>query len=334
MREGADIPAYGLPSGVGLLFARIAVIFLMASGAVEPTKDPNPVRAGDHRLSIQFGGRVRTYLVHLPRNFDPARPSPVVVMLHGGGGKGEGAMKETGWDRKADAEGFIAIFPDGTPVNPARAARFSTNPQLWNDGSGRGPAVVRESDDVGFIRALLDDAISRYHADPRRLYATGFSNGASMTFRMAAELADRIAAAAPVSGHLYLKEPKPARAVPLMLVTGTADPLNPLHGGTVKIPWGFRRENKAPMQDSVTAWARAIGCRERPVSREYAPGVLRWTYAPCKDHAEVLFYTVDGLGHVWPGGLPMLPEWLVGKPSDTLNANDLIWEFFKAHPKR
>jgi polyhydroxybutyrate depolymerase len=190
--------------------------------------------AGDHTFDIQVGGLERRYIVHVPPGYDGSKPGPVILMFHGGGGTAQGAMRETRWAAKADKEGFLAVFPEGTRPDPSQPARFAGNPQTWNDGSSRlnVGAAERKVDDDGFVRALLDDLAARFAVDTRRIFVTGFSNGASMSFRIGRELANRVAAIAPVAGADWADEPpKPVRPVPLLYITGTADPLNPIDGG-------------------------------------------------------------------------------------------------------
>jgi polyhydroxybutyrate depolymerase len=252
-------------------------------------------------------------------------------MLHGAGGSGEGAIAETGWDAKSDREGFIAVFPDGSTPNPAQPARFMLNPRLWNDGSGRGSIGVDNVDDVGFISAMIDYLEARYAADPDRIYCTGFSNGASMTFSVGLNLSNRIAAIAPVSGHLWYQDKQLSYPVPLLFIIGTKDPLNPIDGGNVKLPW-LTTQYHPPIEDSLMEWERMLGCGPE-VQTARGNGVLQITYDECDKGGEVEYYRVRGLGHIWPGGKNRLPESLVGKPSDNLNATDVIWDFFKAHPR-
>src|SRR5262245_1071881 len=146
--------------------------------------------AGDHRVLLSQDGLDRSYVLHLPRS---PGPLPLVMMIHGAGGSAEFAADETGWSSLADREGFAVVYPEGVPVRPPKAPKFLTNPQEWNDGSGRG-----RQDDVGFLLEILDDLDG---IDTRRVYVAGFSNGAGIAFRLAAEHAGRVAALAPVAGH-------------------------------------------------------------------------------------------------------------------------------------
>jgi polyhydroxybutyrate depolymerase len=293
---------------------------------------PPVVAPGDTERTIMVGGLERHYLLHIPPSYDGRAAVPVVLMFHGAGGKGGGALRETGWGEKADRAGFLAVFPDGVPPDPSSRASFSRNPQLWNDGSGRRMISRQNVDDVGFVRALLDDLHAHFTVDPRRVYVTGFSNGASMVFRLGAELADRVAAIAPVSGQSWVADPRPARPISVIMFAGTADPLNPLHGGPVQYPWGGG-EVKAPMGDSVAAWAKALTCPPEPTATRPRGGVSVTTYTPCAEGSEIVYYIIEGMGHVWPGRLSALPERIAGKPTDKVQATDVIWAFFVRHAR-
>jgi len=259
----------------------------------------------------------------------------LVVMLHGGGGTGKGAATETGWNAKADEAGFLVVFPDAMPPDPTKPSRFVGNPQLWNDASGRFYPAQNKVDDVGFIEAMLDELIARFAVDARRIFVTGFSNGASMAFRVGAELSRRIAAIAPVAGACWLEPLKLERPVPLCYITGTADPLNLIEGGVPKLLTGgsdtVRAKPKPPVRDSIMKWAKALGCPATPKETSDADGVRIETYGPGQADSEVVYITVEGLGHAWAGGKSLLPEFIVGKRSDKIKATDVIWNFFMKH---
>jgi polyhydroxybutyrate depolymerase len=317
-----------------LLAAAIFAAAEISATAGGPANQAVPA-PGNHDESLILGTvakkMTRTFIVHVPPGFDGKSKVAIVFMLHGAGGSGEGAISQTGWDVKSDHEGFIAVFPDGTSSHPTLPAKFLTNPRLWNDGSGRGAIGVDKVDDLGFISAMIDFLEARYAADPMRIYCTGFSNGASMTFSVGLNLANRIAAIGPVAGHFWESEKQLTYPVPLLYIVGTDDPLNPLGGGKVKLPWETV-ENRPPVEDSLKEWERMLGCGPE-VQTARSKGVLEVAYDQCAKGGEVEYYRVEGLGHIWPGGKSRLPEKWVGKPSDSLNATDVIWEFFKTHPR-
>ena len=316
-------------------------LFFSLAGSVQAEQTPdNQTSPGNHRFEITVDGQVRNYLVHIPLNFGHDRPAPVVIVFHGGGGKAKTTMIDTGWDRKADLEGFLAVFPNGTPQDPSKPPSFTSNPQSWNDGSGREnlAAVHRNVDDVKFVKSLVQDLSARFKVDQKRIYATGFSNGAAMSFRLGRELSEIFAAIAPVASSDFLIDHEPKHPIPLLYITGKADPLNPFDGGPVRIgqkDYGV----KPPVKQSVGNWVRMLDCPEKPEVIHDENGVLGLAYKPCRGESEVVFYTVEGLGHWWPGFMPpaYYPEWLMrllGKPSDKLQATDLIWEFFMSHAKK
>ena len=173
---------------------------------------------GNHTRTLKVGGQNRSYLVHVPAKYDGKTPVPVVLALHGAAMNGPMMAVFCGLNPKADAAGFIAVYPSGTGAGPLL---------LWNAG---GFADKDRPDDVAFIRALLDDLGSVAKVDPKRVYATGMSNGGMMCYRLAAELSDRIAAVAPVAGTMAIAKASPKRPVPVMHFHGTADALIPFDG--------------------------------------------------------------------------------------------------------
>ncbi len=294
---------------------------------------------GDHSLTMKVGDLNRHYIVHVPANYGGRKPVPVVIMFHGGGGTARGAMRETGWAQKADQEGFLAVFPEATPPDPTKPSRFGSNGQVWNDGSGRFHAGERNIPDIAFIDAMIDELVARFAVERRRIYATGFSNGASMAFRVGVELSSRIAAIAPVAGALWIKPPKLERPVSLHYITGDADPLNPIEGGPPKFSTGAALRAaastpKPPTREYIATWARLLDRQADPDTAPAAPGVTTLIYSGGRNDTEVRFTVIKDHGHIWPGGVNQLPESMVGKASDTFKATDAIWEFFEKHAQR
>ena len=285
----------------------------------------NPVSAADlHTHTLQADGMNRTYTVYIPSGYDNKKPVPVVVMLHGAGGTGEGVIQETGWDKKADQEGFLVVFPNALRINQEATASFLTNPQMWNDGSSRDRNLLPQADDVKFISLMLDSLEKSYAIDSKAIFITGFSNGASLAFRIANELPDRIAAIAPVSGHYWpLAASSTTTVMPTILIIGTADPLNPFDGGTIRLPWGSFEQ--PPFMDTIQGWAKRNGHTELR-SADARPGVK--ALYPAAGKMDYRVYIVEGLGHMWPGGEAIFPENFIGKDPGTLQATEEIWRYF------
>lgn len=285
---------------------------------------------GTHELALTHGGVQRVYRAHVPAG---ARgPAALVVMLHGGGGDAPSVMRQTGWGRLAEREGFVVAFGQALPVNPRARSNFMVNPNVWDDGSQRGNRRRGPVDDIGYIAAMIDDLSRRTTIDPRRIYLTGHSNGAAMTFHAGAALAPRLAAVAPVQGNWFSPRERIAPPVPLLLIAGERDPLTPLAGGPTRTPWGTSID-KPPVIQSAREWAEAIGCRGEPIStRDQPPSLIRW--AQCPAGAEVVMRTIRGHGHEWPGGNSRLPERIMGPRVAGVDATALIWEFFREQVRR
>lgn len=290
--------------------------------------------AGDRSsstLSITVGGVQRTYLLHIPRAYDKAKPAPLVLVLHGGGGTAERMVRLTGGglDRVAEKERFLVVYPNGIDRH-------------WNDGRSADEtgwkAQGENVDDVGFISALIDELVRTRNADPRRVYVTGVSNGGQMAHRLACEIAHKIAAIAPVIAQMpahFSPRCKPARPVSVLMMPGTDDPLIPWEGGTIRL--GRQTFGKAlSVRETVKFWTRHNGCPETPEvssepDRDPADGtrVRKEAYKGCRERTSVVLYAIEGGGHTWPGGYQYLPESIVGKISRDIDAAEVIWEFFR-----
>jgi polyhydroxybutyrate depolymerase len=314
-----------------ILWCTIFCFGLVSDAFAQEQTTAQSIAPGTHSFSVIVDRLERRYLLHVPPAYDPARKWPVVVIFHGGGGTGSGVMWETGWAAKADVEGFLAVFPEGTPPDASRRARFSGNPQTWNDGSARtGLGAVKQGvADVQFVSAMVAELKTRFSADGHRVYATGFSNGASMTFRVARELPELFAAIAPVAGADWLDTP-PSSPVPLLYITGTADPLNPFEGGEVRIGRKFYGLKKATAE-MVELWVSVAGCPAEPATIYSKDGTTGTAYGFPGEKTAVVLYAIEGHGHHWPGGNSILPESIAGKNTAAFKATDLIWEFFKAY---
>ncbi|MBN9518900.1 dienelactone hydrolase family protein [bacterium] len=272
----------------------------------------------------------RSYL-HFAPPPGPVTP-PLVVVLHGAGGTAAWADGETGWSVFAAREGFALALPDALPPDRTQPPKFLTNPPLWrvrNDGpeadllDPSGPPA----DDLAFLSAVITDAVTK-GADARRVSVTGFSNGAAMAFRVAAELSERVAAVVPVAGYCRVPADfRPARPVPTLYLIGAADPLVPVRGGEVRSPWKHRLVKRRPVAETLSRWAAILGCAPDPVEESTAGGVRTDVYPGPVPFRSV---EIDGLGHHWPGGKAQLNHRIAGPPSDRVNGVAAVWEFCRS----
>jgi polyhydroxybutyrate depolymerase len=284
---------------------------------------------GLHEREVQSEGTGRIYLLHAPDVYDSATPRPLMVVLHGGGGSAEFAHRVHGWRDLSQREGCLVVFPEASAEDPARIAGIRENPRIWNDGSRRSAVARRNVDDIGYLASVLDDVQDNFAVDANRVFVSGFSNGASMTFRVGIELSDRIAAIAPVSGHLCLQELRPARSMSMLYLIGLADPLNPFDGGPTTSPWGARRQ-KPQVMESILNWVDLVGASHEPTSTHQRDGVKHVHFGPGETGHEVQLYTIEGQGHEWPGAERTLPRSISGPQTKKLNATQVIWDFFNS----
>lgn len=282
-----------------------------------------PLGPGDHRREITVNGRLRSYLVHVPPKYRPDRPTPVVLAFHGAMMNGAMMADFTGLSQKADAANFVVVYPDGTGWG--NILFFNASLPAKADGP---------VDDVAFTASLLDDLASVVKVDPKRVFATGLSNGGMMCHRLAAELSNRIAAIAPVGGTLALEQIRPTRPVSVIHFHGTADRIVPWDGSRFTPPTMRFRS----VDQTIQAWRKADGCPAEPRTTTYpdlakdGTTVIRKAYGPGKDGSEVVRVEIVGGGHTWPGQQP--PVSFIGRSTMDVSANDLIWEFFLKHPMK
>jgi polyhydroxybutyrate depolymerase len=284
-----------------------------------------PLGPGDHIRTLEHGGQTRSYVVHILPKYDPKLATPVVLSFHGGGSNAEQMVRFCGLNEKADKEGFIVVYPNGTGY-----MRMLT----WNGGNCCDYAMKNSVDDVAFTRSVLDDLAKVANVDAKRVFATGMSNGGIMVYRLAAELSDRIAAIAPVSGPMGTATCNPKRPVPVMHFHGTDDAFAPFKGGKGK---GVSGTEFFSVEHSIQAWVKADGCPETPKVTDLpkraddGTSVQRKTYGPGRDDAEVVLFVINGGGHTWPGRDAIR---FLGTSTHSISANDLMWEFFQRHPMK
>ena len=268
--------------------------------------------------TIISSGEKREYILYVPKSYDRARPAPLVISMHGAMNWPSFQMNVSQWNRAADENGFIVVYPAG----------MGAGPKTWFMNEWETPSRMP---DVVFISELIDRLEASYNIDPARIYANGLSNGGGMAFVLSCTLSNRIAAIGAVAAAQLLPWSWCAdtRPVPMIAFHGTGDRITPYSGGTVWIaPKPF-----PSVPEWAANWARRNRCAPNPVDSAVATDVSRRSYSNCADDATVVLYTIHGGGHSWPGGKP-LPEWLVGPTSHSLDATTQMWAFFREHPLR
>ena len=303
----------------------------IAKGYQAPKATSGKLAAGDSLRAVKVGDLERRYRVHTPKSYDASKPTPVVIGFHGGGGNPESMMMLSGLNKKSDEAGFIVVYPYGLGRELDRGLTF-------NGGGCCGYAHQRKIDDIGFVKAMLDDLQSAGNIDKNRIYATGISNGGIMTYFVASELSDRIAAIAPVAGPMMTDTCKPKRPVPVMHFHGTGDELAPFNGGKGKGSPGvpaFMRPEFNSVEHSINNWVKANGCNSKPQVEELPDKandgmrVTRKTWSGGKNGSEVILFEIENGGHTWPGMKPVSS--ILGKATMDISANNLMWEFFQKH---
>jgi polyhydroxybutyrate depolymerase len=284
---------------------------------VEPIDGP-----GDYVRTFESAGRTREYEVHVPPTYEPSQPAPVVLVFHGAP-RGVGMRVITGFDEKADEEGFIVVYPR------------AWDSREWAVGCSLCTTAERAGvDDLRYVRDVIRKMSLDLEIDLDRVYATGFSQGALFTLRLACGLSDEIAAFAPVSATML--EPvaercAPSRPVPLQLILGTEDDQFPWEGRSSDLA------NSLGAEESIQTFVGIDGCSQVPtvtqlpdIDPDDETTVRLEEYPGCDPGSEVSFYVVENGGHTWPDApVEFSPD--AGPKTRDINANELISAFFKRH---
>ena len=323
----SDEVGVGRKKALRTMFVLLLLLVFVARAAWALSASLSP---GDHTVTLQFAGRERSSIVHVPRRAAERQVLPVVVNFHGGGGHGANQKEYSLLDAVAESENFITVYPNGT-------GRWSGRLLTWNGGTCCAYSVLNKIDDVGFVRALVHELAEKFPVDRRRVYATGMSNGGMMAHRLAAEASDLIAAVAPVAGGMVLPAIKSDRAVPVMHIHSVDDP-RALYGGGLGPPFPMTKSQvfHPNVDEMIKRWVEQNRCAaestvvDRRVDRS-ARGhrATKYVFANCRDGAEVALWKLTGAGHVWPGGKQKVVERILGPSTDIIDANREMWAFFK-----
>ncbi len=267
------------------------------------------LQAGEKQYNVTVNGVERTYLLHIPPGVDASQPLPIVIAFPGYDIEVHFEISDmqymTGYNDIADKNGFLLVYPSGVSGT-------------WNTGTCCGAAVDQKVDEASFIKQMLAEINKVAPVDPKRVYAVGYSLGGMMSYRVACDMADTFAAVAPVAAGLTLTPCEPSQAVSILQIHGKKDNLVPYEGGLGGFMGG--KTTFPAVEDTIAMWAKLDGCSGAPKVEPQGTIGTHTTYSGCKDGSAVELYVIDGLGNNWPSQY-------------VLPASQIIWDFFKAHPK-
>lgn len=301
--------------------ALVLILFVMTFAAacgtrkaVQPTPNADMQDGpGFFSKTLTFDGIERDYLVYLPDEYSIETSLPLVVFLHSYGWNAEKAMKQTGFNQLAEEHGFVVVYPNAIPN--------------WNSGISQNPDYpTPEIDDVGFIKALIAKTHDLYQIDLDRVYASGFSNGGFMSYRLACEASEEIAAIASVGGLMsnnVYENCNPKRAIPVMEIHGTRDDFVPFNG---------MRSWKS-VYEIMDFWSNANACQSTEIEEladiepEDGSSVVKVSHLDCDENNSVILYRVNDSGHTWPGEAGST----YGLVNQDMDASAEIWKFFSQY---
>lgn len=321
------------------LITLLLIVFVLYVLLNKAPDDDVPIEDGNYSFSLLHQDKKRLFNVHVPESYDGKKAVPLVINLHGGGGDMTSAASQSEMNAKSDEAGFIVVYPQGV-VRPLSGI-LGLNGGTWNAGVyGGGYSYNQNIDDVGFISKMIDELETKYNIDKQRIYSTGLSMGGMMSYRLACELSDRIAAVAPIASNLVLEKEqcKLSRPISVMHFQGTADRIVPYSGGPSDptLPRVFVVGGPyESIQTTVDFFASLNSCTADKKITYQKGEVACQTQNICSGATEVTLCTIDGGGHTWPGGVVTNTDskWqeYVGKVTKDISATDAMWEFFKKH---
>lgn len=285
---------------------------------ITPTDKPSELKT----INLTVDGNARSFVIYLPKGYNNAGKMPMIFALHGGNGTPTQFMTNADFRLIADRDKVVLVYPEGIQKS-------------WNSGMPT-PANLLGINDVGFINQLCDYMIANYPVEPTKIYATGHSNGGFMTSRLACELSKRIAAIAVSSATIeqttVFPNCNPGRPVPAIYMHGTLDPFVPILGGNVTIG---SEGLLVSHFEAIAKWVSVNNCNTTPIITDLpdiandGTTIKEKQYINGTNGSEVVSYVILNGGHTWSQGNSGLPESVVGKTSQDMNACEVVWAFFK-----
>ena len=263
------------------------------------------INYGINEFEVIFDQIPRQYIVYIPENYNHSIPTPILFAFHGFGGSNNFIMNSAEFNEIADQENFIVVYPQGSLILNLLAH--------WNVG---GFTQISNTDDVAFVDYLISSLSQMYNINLDRVYATGMSNGGFMSFLLACQLSNKIAAIASVTGSMTtqtLNECDPQREVPILQIHGTNDPI---------VPYNGIQEWNTPIDNVLDYWVLNNQCSPNPevndledINNDNGFTVQEIIYNNGLNGSMVKHFKVNGGTHVW-------------FQDEDINSSSLIWEFF------
>ncbi|MBS7787304.1 hypothetical protein KIH23_08335 [Flavobacterium sp. CYK-55] len=278
-------------------------------------------------INLTVDGNVRRFVIYLPSGYNNAGKMPMIFALHGGGGSPEQMLSQIDFRTIAERDKIVLVYPEAFQ-------------EKWNDGRPT-PANLLGIDDVNFFNQMCDYMIANYPVESSKIFATGISNGGFMTSRLGCELSNRIAAiavdAATIEQTNIYPNCNPSNPLPAIYIHGTLDYFVPFNGGIMTVGEGGTVISHF---QAITKWVEINNCETNPIITNLpdisndGTTVVERKYSNVSNGNEVISYVISNGGHTWPQGVQSLPISLVGLTSQDMNANEVIWQFFKRHSQQ
>lgn len=281
---------------------------------------------GDYTFTFPFDGIPRYYKIHVPKSYSPNKKTPLLFVLHGGGGDMEIQSNEDYYHQisKSEDNGHIVIFPNG--YSKYKSGKIAT----WNAGNCCAEARDKKIDDVGFIKEILNYTTKQLHIDKSKVYSTGMSNGAMMSYRLACEMTDNLTAIATIAGTDNTISCNPFKPISVLHIHAKDDDKVLFYGGAGE---SFRDRSLVTdfvsVPKSISKWVQFNQCNPTPKRVLDEPGVTCDEYNECKEGVKVKLCVTENGGHSWPGGKKPSLFFGSASPSMAIKANDVMWDFFK-----
>jgi len=288
---------------------KYTTVILLFTGFVFSSSAQQTINA-----SITHDGIERDYILYVPEIYDGSTAVPLVLNFHGFGSSASQQMFYGDFRDIADTEGFLLVHPEGTTL---------IGNQFWNVGF---PGLSSTIDDVGFTEALIDELATLYTIDLDRVYATGMSNGGFMSFLLACQLSEKIAAVASVTGSMTQDTFDDCNAqlpTPVLQIHGTEDDVVSYNENNLSLP----------IPDVISYWVDHNNCETTPTTTtlpdvDVSDGstIEYSVYEDGDNGITTEHMKVIGGGHTWPGSVLNT----AGTNQD-IDASLEIWLFFSRY---